>query len=309
MTNKKRALGKGLAAILSSPDTDITSSDISGNYVVGAIADINLDRIEANPFQPRDKFDADSLQELAESIASQGIIQPITVRKLGYDKYQLISGERRYKAARIAGLKEIPCYIRVANDEQMLEMALVENIHRESLNAIEIAISYQRLIEECQITHEKLSERVGKNRSTITNFLRLLKLPAEVQIAVRDEKISMGHARALINIEDEKQISDIVNTIISEELSVRQVEELVKYYREENKSDRLEKPAQKTKNNQKNPLPERFQMVKNHLDEKFGTTIELKVNNKGKGQIVIPFLSEQELDVILGKIDIEKQTD
>ena len=204
MKAKKRALGKGLDAILSSPETDITSKDISGNYVVGAIADISIDKIEANPFQPRDSFNETSLKELTDSIIEQGIIQPITVRKLGFDKYQLISGERRFRAAKIAGLKEIPTYIRVANDEQMLEMALVENIHRENLNSIEIAISYQRLMEECELTQQRLSEKIGKNRTTISNYIRLLKLPAEIQIAIRDGELSMGHARAIINIEDEK---------------------------------------------------------------------------------------------------------
>ena len=200
--SKKRALGRGLDAILSSPDTDITSSDISGNYVVGAVAEIELEKIEANPFQPRSDFEEESLEELALSIKKQGIIQPVTVRKLGFDKYQLISGERRYRASKMAGQKTIPAYIRVANDEQMLEMALVENIQRENLNAIEIAISYQRLIDECEITQEQLSNRIGKNRSTITNYIRLLKLPAEVQLALSSNQITMGHARALINIEN-----------------------------------------------------------------------------------------------------------
>lgn len=299
MTQKKKALGKGLSAILSSPDTDITSKDISGNYVVGAVAEIELEKIEANPFQPRDKFDEESLNELAESIASQGIIQPITVRKLGYEKYQLISGERRYKAARIVGLERIPCYIRVANDEQMLEMALVENIHRENLNSMEIAISYQRLIEECELTHEKLSERLGKNRSTITNFLRLLKLPVEVQIAVRDEKISMGHARALINVENEEQVLDILKSITEEELSVRQVEDLVKYYREETKAGKEEKNNNKKDTRKKKGLPEEYELLKKDLTEKFETKVDLKINNKGKGQIVIPFLSEDELQRIM----------
>ena len=177
MKAKKKALGRGLDAILQSPETDITSKDISGNYVVGAIADIDLNKIESNPFQPRTEFDDESIIELARSIAEQGIIQPITIRKLGYDKYQLISGERRFRAAKLAGLEDIPSYIRVANDEQMLEMALVENIHRKNLNAMEIAISYQRLIEECELTQEKLSENVGKDRTTVSNYIRLLKLP------------------------------------------------------------------------------------------------------------------------------------
>ncbi len=187
MTNskhKKKALGRGLDAILSSPETDITSTDISGGFVAGAIAEIAISKIEVNPFQPRTDFDQMELRELAESIKVQGVIQPVTVRKLGFDKYQLIAGERRLRASQMAGLEQIPAFIRVANDEQMLELALIENIHRKDLNAIEVAISYKRLIEECDLTQEKLSDRLGRNRSTITNYLRLLKLPPKVQIAL-----------------------------------------------------------------------------------------------------------------------------
>ena len=217
-----------MSAILESPETDITSKDISGNYVVGAIANLAIDKIEANPFQPRDRFEEEALKELSDSIREQGIIQPVTVRKLGYDKYQLISGERRYKASKLAGLEEIPCYIRVANDEQMLELALIENIHRQDLNSMEIAISYKRLLEECQITQEKLSERIGKNRTTITNYIRLLKLPPKVQLALRNDQISMGHARAIINLDDEHKQNKIVDEIIKNGLSVRDVEQLAK---------------------------------------------------------------------------------
>ena len=192
MTSKKKALGRGLDAILQSPETDITSRDISGDYVAGAVADIAISKIEANPFQPRTNFEAESLGELAQSISLQGIIQPLTVRKIGYDRYQLIAGERRLKAAEIAGLSAIPCYIRVANDEQMLELALIENIHRKDLNAIEIAISYQRLIVELDLTQEDVSLKVGKDRATVSNYIRLLKLPAEVQYALRHEQIAMG---------------------------------------------------------------------------------------------------------------------
>ncbi|PKP01587.1 MAG: chromosome partitioning protein ParB, partial [Bacteroidetes bacterium HGW-Bacteroidetes-9] len=201
MNPKKKALGRGLSAILESPETDITSTDISGSFVAGAIASLPVAQIEPNPFQPREDFDPEALNDLASSIKEQGIIQPITVRKMGYDKYQLISGERRLKASKLAGIEEIPCYIRIANDQQMLEMALVENIQRESLNALEIAISYQRLIDECELTQDELSQRVGKNRTTISNYIRLLKLPAELQVSIRDGKITMGHARALINID------------------------------------------------------------------------------------------------------------
>ncbi|MCF8233754.1 MAG: ParB/RepB/Spo0J family partition protein [Bacteroidales bacterium] len=291
MTNKKKALGKGLAAILSSPETDITSKDISGNYVVGAIADIEIGKIEANPFQPRDQFDEESLRELANSIEEQGIIQPLTVRKLGYDHYQLISGERRLKASKIAGMEQVPCYIRVANDEQMLEMALVENIHRENLNAIEIAISYQRLVEECQLTHEKLSERIGKNRSTITNYLRLLKLPPAIQLALKEEQITMGHARAVINLDDEDAQSKIIDRIIKEDLSVRQIEKLVKDHAEKGKK---EKPSSTHK-----PLPENFQKAREELSKKLDSEIDLKRNTKGSGRIVIPFKSDEDFRRIL----------
>ena len=200
-----RALGRGLDKILGSPETDITSKDISGDFVAGAIAEIDIDLIETNPFQPRTEFDETALRELAQSIKEQGVIQPVTVRKLGYNKYQLISGERRLRASKMAGLTKIPAFIRVANDEQMLELALIENIHRENLNAIEVAISYQRLIDECNLTQEEVSEKVGKSRSAVANFLRLLKLPPEVQLAIRDGHITMGHARALININDKEE--------------------------------------------------------------------------------------------------------
>ncbi|MCK5078427.1 MAG: ParB/RepB/Spo0J family partition protein [Bacteroidales bacterium] len=293
MKTKKKALGRGLDAILQSPETDITSKDISGNYVVGAIANIAVEKIVSNPFQPRDQFDDELLKELAASIEKQGIIQPITVRKLGYDKYQLISGERRLRASKVAGISEVPCYIRVANDEQMLEMALVENIHRKDLNAIEIAISYQRLIEECELTHEKLSERISKNRSSITNYLRLLKLPAEIQLALRDDKISMGHARALINVTDPEIQLGILKKIIARDLSVRQVEELVRNFQ-------VLPPVTK-----KDPveLPEFFNSTAVELRDKLGTNVNIRRNNNGKGQIVISFESDQDFSRILALLD------
>jgi len=293
MKTKKKALGRGLDAILQSPETDITSKDISGNYVVGAIANLDINKIEANPFQPRDHFDQEHLEELASSIKKQGIIQPITVRKMGYEKYQLISGERRLRAAKLAGIKEIPSYIRVANDEQMLEMALIENIHRKDLNAIEIAISYQRLIEECQLTHEKLSDRISKNRSTITNYLRLLKLPAEVQLALRDNKISMGHARAIINIIDQETQIRILKKIIAHDLSVRQVEGLVRKMSTEPSEG---KPEAAT-------LPQYFRDSATQLKDKFDTGVNIRRNNNGKGQIVISFESDQDFSRILGLLD------
>ncbi|MCD4745429.1 MAG: ParB/RepB/Spo0J family partition protein [Bacteroidales bacterium] len=290
MKTKKAALGRGLSAILESPETDITSKDISGNYVVGAIANIALEKIEINPFQPRNNFEKNSLIELADSIKEQGIIQPITVRKLGYDKYQLISGERRYRAAKIAGFKDIPAFIRVANDEQMLEMSLIENIHREDLNSIEIAISYQRLIEECKLTQEKLSERIGINRSTIANFLRLLKLPAEIQIAIRDNQITTGHARALINIDNVNTQLKILKDIIDKNLSVREVEQIVRH---------TTKPQKITKKHLHIPLPLKYEKIKENLNNQFNTPIELKRNNKGKGSIVIQFKTDEELEKIL----------
>jgi ParB family chromosome partitioning protein len=293
MKTKKKALGRGLDAILQSPETDITSKDISGNYVVGAIANIEIEKIEANPFQPRDQFDDELIQELASSIQKQGIIQPITVRKLGYDKYQLISGERRLRAAKSVGLAEVPCYIRVANDEQMLEMALIENIHRKDLNAIEIAISYQRLIEECELTHEKLSDRISKSRSTITNYLRLLKLPAEAQLAIRDTSITMGHARALINVEDPETQLRILKKIITDDLSVRQVEELVRNLHTVNPSE----PKVKV------PLPVYFSNSVDELREKFGTQVNIRRNTNGKGQIVISFESDQDFSRIKTLLD------
>lgn len=296
MKTKKSALGRGLSAILESPETDITSKDISGNYVVGAIANISLDKIEANPFQPRDEFEEESLHELADSIREQGVIQPITVRKLGYDQYQLISGERRFKAARLAGQNEIPCYIRVANDQQMLELALIENIHRKDLNSIEIAISYRRLLEECSLTQEKLSKRVGKDRTTIANYIRLLKLPPKIQVALRKEQITNGHARALISLEDIKLQKKILDQIIQHDLSVREVEQLVKA----NQEGPI--PAKTSK---KIPLTEKDKEAKNLFQNHFDTPVDIRRNTKGQGSIVIKFKSEEELERILDLLENE----
>ncbi len=287
MKPKKKALGRGLDAILESPETDITSKDISGNYVVGAVANLPIESIETNPFQPRADFDDQALEELVDSIKSQGIIQPITVRKMGYERYQLISGERRIRAAKLAGLVEIPTYIRVANDEQMLELALVENTHREDLNAIEIAISYHRLIEECKITQEELSDRVGKNRSTITNYIRLLKLPVEIQIALKDKQISMGHARAIIGFPDDESKLKMLKKIIENGLSVRQVEVIS---REFNNPKSIKKEVYTSKT---------LLEAKEKLIEQLGTKVDVKANNKGAGSIVISFDSESEFERIV----------
>lgn len=292
--SKKRALGRGLDAILTSPETDITSKDISGSYVVGAIAEIELSKIETNPFQPRTDFDEMMLREMANSIKAQGIIQPVTVRKVGIDKFQLISGERRLRASLLAKRTRIPAFIRVANDEQMLELALIENIHRKDLNAIEVAISYQRLIDECKLTQEKLSDNLGKNRSTITNFLRLLKLQPEVQVALRDSIISMGHARALITIVDDAQQVNILRRIIKESLNVRQVEELVRKIN--TKSEPIPEKGKRMR------LPEKYKDTTASLSNKFGTKVSLRLNNKGQGNIVISFKDDNELDKIISLI-------
>jgi len=266
-----------------------------GKFVVGAISSIPIDQIEANPFQPRDKFEEDALKELAESIESHGIITPLTIRKLGYDKYQLITGERRLRAAKMAGLIEVPAYIRIASDEQMLEMAIVENLQREDLNAMEIAIGFQRLIEECKLTQEELGKQVGKNRSTVTNFLRLLKLPASIQIGLSENRISMGHARALINVDDPETQLSIFKEIIANELSVRQVEQKV---REQSTS----KPKSEKKTKVATELPENFKRIHQQLQEKISYAVEIKLHNKGKGTLVIPFSSEDELQNLIERL-------
>ena len=290
-SKKHRGLGRGLDAILQSPETDITSKDISGDYVAGAVAEIDINLIETNPFQPRTEFDDAALDELAQSIKEQGVIQPVTVRKLGYNKYQLISGERRLRASKLAGLTKIPVFIRIANDEQMLELALIENIHRENLNAIEVAISYQRLIDECNLTQEQLSEKVGKSRSAIANFLRLLKLPAEIQIALRDGHISMAHARALINVDDKEAQLKLLQQIIEDELSVRQTEELA------NKAKSLDNGKEQRK--QTNYLPDHFKAQIKTLSQALNTKVKVKRNLKGQGSVVIDFKNEAEFDRII----------
>ncbi len=284
-----RALGRGLDKILGSPETDITSKDISGDFVAGAIAEIEINQIETNPFQPRTEFDETALRELAQSIKEQGVIQPVTVRKLGYNKYQLISGERRLRASKMAGLNKIPAFIRVANDEQMLELALIENIHRENLNAIEVAISYQRLMDECSLTQEEVSEKVGKSRSAVANFLRLLKLPPEVQLAIRDGHISMGHARALININDKEEQLKLLQQIIMEEMTVRQTEEMAD--KAKGKSDKERK--------QTNFIPEHFKSKIKTLSQTLNTKVKVKRDIKGHGSVVIDFKDEAEFDRIM----------
>jgi ParB family chromosome partitioning protein len=257
----------------------------------GSVPTIPVHQIETNPFQPRTDFDDAALQELAASIKEQGIIQPITVRKLGYDKYQIISGERRFRASKLAGLDAIPAYVRVANDQSMLEMALVENLQRSDLNAIEIGISFKRLIEECRLTQEELSDRIGMNRSTVTNFIRLLKLPPEIQVAVRDNKISTGHARALLGIPEITRQLLAFKRILEKNLSVRQVEELAR--ESGNKSSARKNSVAKEK------LSFEYEKIQNVLSSHFGTRIHLTRNAKGDGRITIPFENDQDLNRIL----------
>jgi ParB family chromosome partitioning protein len=291
--SKKPALGRGLGALLQNADTDITVNSIGKEKgaVVGSVSSIAIKEIETNPFQPRTQFEKEALLELSNSIKELGIIQPVTVRKLGYGKYQLISGERRFRASQIAGLTEIPAFIRIANDQEMLEMALVENIQRQELDAIEIAFSYQKLIEECGLTQEKMSERVGKKRSTVSNYLRLLKLPAEIQLSIRTRDISMGHARALVNIDDEKLQVTLSRRIIKEGLSVRQVEEIVKESKAETSLALKKNPASNLSFTQKK--------IKEDLSKFLTSKVQLQTNSNGKGKLTIPFTSEKELERIV----------
>jgi len=290
---KNSGLGRGLGALLEDSGEKKRLSGF-GAAPEGAINEIELSKIEANPWQPRTKFDKDALDDLAASIEVQGIIQPITVRALHEGRFQLISGERRLQAGKKAGLKTIPAYIRTADDRQMLEMALIENIQRENLNAIEIALSYQRLISECDLKQEQLGERVGKNRSTITNYLRLLRLPPDIQVALRDGKLSMGHARALISMENADRQLHLFKQVIDNELSVRRVEELVRIGNKNN-------GPIKQKESLVNPEIKAVQMK---LSSHFGSKIQVKANGSEKGEIKIPFTSAEDLNRILEILDI-----
>lgn len=286
---KQPALGRGLGALLQNSETDITTSRTA---IAGSVSSLPIESIEANPFNPRSNFEKEALDDLCRSIQVHGIIQPLTVRKLGRDKYQLISGERRFRASQLAGLTEIPVYIRIANDQTMLEMALVENIQREDLNAIEVAISYQRLIEECKLTQEQLSEKIAKSRSSIANYLRLLKLPDEIQAGVRDNLISMGHARALITIPDEAEQIRRFNLIISESLSVRDIENLSKSVLKTNAA----KSTTKSPSNPLNPLQE---AVKNFIADRFSAKVSIERAAKGNGKLVLHFNSESDLNRLI----------
>ncbi|KGO79282.1 ParB/RepB/Spo0J family partition protein [Flavobacterium beibuense] len=290
---KKQALGRGLSALLKDPENDIKSvEDKNADKVVGNIIELEIDAIEINPFQPRTNFNEETLQELSTSIKELGVIQPITVRKLEYNKYQLISGERRLRASKLAGLNTIPAYIRLADDNESLVMALVENIQRHDLDPIEIALSYQRLIDEIQLTQEQMSDRVGKKRSTIANYLRLLKLDPIIQTGIRDGFITMGHGRAIINIEDQDAQANIYQKIVSGNLSVRETEALVKAYQES-----LKPENEKTTVKANSFAVEDEQ--KNTITEFFGAKVDVKVDAKGKGKITIPFHSEEDFKRII----------
>ena len=288
---KRTGLGRGLGALID--DADKVKEQISG------VAEVEVSKIEANPFQPRTTFDQEALEELAISIREIGLIQPITVRKTGDDQFQIIAGERRFRAAQIAGLTKIPAFIREVGNDAMLEMALVENIQREDLNPVEIGVSYQRLIEECNLTQETLSARLGKKRSTVANYLRLLKLPAIIQKGLIDKELSMGHARALINIEDTETQVMIFEQIKKYDFSVRKVEEIVRNLNEEKKEkeDHI---------NGKPKYPHHFAPMKEKLDNFFPTPVKLSADSQGKGKIVIPFKSEEDLQKIVKLIDTLK---
>jgi ParB family chromosome partitioning protein len=299
---RKTGLGRGLSALLDDSDSvhppkNVMNpiSETEQKAQPNNIGTIKISDIETNPFQPRTEFDQVALNELAESIRVQGLIQPITVRAADKGKYQLISGERRLRASKLAGLTEIPAYVRQANDQQMLEMALIENIQRENLNAIEVALSFQRMLDECSLKQEQLGERVGKNRSTVTNYLRLLKLPPAIQISIRDQKISMGHARALINVEEQDKQLFIHQEIIDKGLSVRKVEELVRSINSLQMKPKAEKQAGGTSFE--------YQKLQRDLASRFATKVKLKVGENGKGAIEIPFVSNDDLSRILELLD------
>jgi len=287
---QKNALGRGLGALIDGVEKEILEKKIEVNR------NISIESIDSNPFQPRTSFDEQSLEELASSIKKLGIVQPLTVRETGDGRYQLIAGERRLRAARRAGLTHVPAFIRTADDQAMLELALVENIQREDLDAVEVAISFQRLIEECKLTQEELSERVGKQRSTVTNYLRLLKLPAEIQLGIKNKQLMMGHARTLVNIEDPKKQINIYYKIIDGELSVRQAEELVRQLQ----SEKIKDPE---KQERKQKLNQDFSRLSEHLGSIFAAKVNFRINEQGKGKIVIPFEDPEEMERILGIFD------
>lgn len=292
--NKKAALGRGLSALINGDNDGRTLNNRyqhnAGEPQVGSVALVHIDHIETNPFQPRTRFDHNALEELADSIKLLGVIQPITVRKLG-SKFQLISGERRFRASQLAGMNEIPAYIRLANDQAMLEMAIVENVQRENLDAVEIALSYQRLIEECELTQEQLADRVGKKRATVTNYLRLLRLPEEIQASIIRKQISMGHAKALVSTENKRVQIEILKKILTEGLSVRQTEELVRKGYDGSKPEKTSVTPTK-------PSSSTLKAIKS-ISSSLGKPVTCKTTAKGAGKIEISFKNEGELDALL----------
>jgi ParB family chromosome partitioning protein len=296
MNIKRNALGRGLSALLQDATTDITTT-AGETAPVNAVSEILISQIQANPFQPRTDFEEEALNELAESIRIHGVIQPITVRKMGYDSYQIISGERRTRASLLAGLSKIPAYVRVANDQEMLEMALIENIQREELNPIEIALSYKRLIDECSLKQEEVAGRVSKNRTTVSNFLRLLKLPDNIQLALKEGKITMGHARAIISLDDPLKQQGVFEYMLNHDLSVRDVEGLVRDANGE--SDKKKFPLIQKKS-AKSTL---FLDFQKSLSKKLDVKISIKADDKGRGFIKIPFRSQADLERILQLLD------
>ncbi len=286
---KKSVLGRGLGALIDN------SEDIVRSRTSASISEIDVNNIEGNPWQPRSRFDEEKLSVLAVSIRELGIIQPLTLRKLDNDRYQIIAGERRFRAAKLAGLTKVPAYIRSADDDVMLEMALVENIQREDLDPIEIAISYQRLMDECNLTQESMSEKIGKKRSTIANYLRLLKLPAEIQLGLREKQISMGHARAIINVDDIASQLMIFEQTIKHDFSVRKVEDVVRKLAEE--------PVVKKATREPAKSDETYDRLKQQLSNFFKTNIQFSRGDNGKGKITIPFRSDEELEKIITILD------
>ncbi len=299
-SKKRIGLGRGLGALLDDSEQvqgkGIHASDFAGSLdTVNLMEEISLDFIETNPFQPREHFEQDALQDLAESIRMHGIIQPITVRKIAPRKFQLISGERRLQASKLAGLKQIPAYVRTADDQQMIEMALIENIQRENLNAIEIALSYKRLMDECQLKQEDLGSRVGKNRSTVTNYMRLLKLPAHIQIAIRDNRLSMGHARSLVSLENAEVQNNLFQKAISEEWSVRKLEDAVRQSAHQHE----ERPSGQA--NAALHVAE-IQALQSQLSSMFPLPVHLKISEEGKGELKFTFKSKDELIQFIEKV-------
>ena len=299
-TNQRDQLGKGIRALLGDISNDLKEEDviIATQENIGNVVKVSLEKIEVNPFQPRVNFDAEALSELSDSIKIHGVVQPITVRKVNKDKYQLISGERRLRASKMAGLTDIPVYIRTANDQEALEIALIENIQREDLNAIEIGINYQRLLDECDLSHEALAERIGKKRTTVTNYLRLLKLPPDIQVGIRSGSVSMGHARALAGMDDIMLQLSIFKDIISKDLSVRQVEDIVKKLGEK-KSTPIDKKSKESDTNTMSPALRKYQDT---LSSHFSTKVTIKETSKGKGEIILNYYTHDDLERMIDLI-------